>query len=443
MTRRALRNVDWVMVTAVFFLLSLGLVLVYSASQVPAFPGRSSLFSRQFMWMGLGLGVMMICTVVPYRVWEEYAHVLYVASLLLLVLVPIIGVERLGAKRWIALGGFQFQPSELAKLATLLLISRMLARPRLDLRRFSVLFPILGVALLPFALILIEPDLGTSLSIPASLVPMLFWCGMPLAVILLVLAPVVSMILAVKLWVWIVFLLALGGVLIYMKLPRTLILTLVLVNLAAGAATPIIWNGLKPYQQTASPHVSRSRGGHGRGGLPGHPVPHFHRVRRGAGSRILEGNPEGVGVSPPAAHGLRVFGARRRGWIRGVRLGPHRVYRLGCPGNPACRARPKSIRQRARGGHLLRDRLSRGSEREHDLGPCPGYRDSAAVSFLRRYVPSGHLGPDGPLIQRLPPAQRGLSRRLDADSVRALPSRPRQIPPVPASRFGSSSRGWG
>jgi rod shape determining protein RodA len=249
MTRRFLRNVDWVLVGAVFFLLGLGLFLVYSASQVPAFPGRSLLFSRQLIWMGLGLGVMLFCTVVPYRVWEEYCHVLYVVSILLLLLVPVLGAERLGAKRWIALGGFQFQPSEVAKFATLLLVSRMLARPRIDVRRLSVLLPVLGVAILPFGLILIEPDLGTSLSIPASLVPMLYWIGLPLEVILLVLAPLASMILAVKLWIWILFLLILGGSLVFFRLPRPVVIVVLLINLAAGAATPIIWNGLKPYQR--------------------------------------------------------------------------------------------------------------------------------------------------------------------------------------------------
>ena len=249
MTRRFLRNVDWVLVGAVFFLLGLGLFLVYSASQVPAFPGRSLLFSRQLIWMGLGLGVMLFCTVVPYRVWEEYCHVLYVVSILLLLLVPVLGAERLGAKRWIALGGFQFQPSEVAKFATLLLVSRMLARPRIDVRRLSVLLPVLGVAILPFGLILIEPDLGTSLSIPAFLVPMLYWIGLPLEVILLVLAPLASMILAVKLWIWILFLLILGGSLVFFRLPRPVVIVVLLINLAAGAATPIIWNGLKPYQR--------------------------------------------------------------------------------------------------------------------------------------------------------------------------------------------------
>ena len=249
MRGRALRNVDWTLVGCVLFLLGMGLMLVYSASQVPALPGRSQLFNRQVMWMVMGMFVLLFCTVVPYRVWEEYCHVLYVVSILLLLIVPVIGAERLGARRWIALGGFQFQPSEVAKFATMLLVARMLARPRLDIRRPSVLLPVLAVAFLPFALILAEPDLGTSLSIPASLVTMIYWIGMPLMAIVLIVAPLASMILAVKLWLWIPFLIALATGLYFMRFKRSLLIGVLLVNAAAGAVTPIVWNSLKPYQQ--------------------------------------------------------------------------------------------------------------------------------------------------------------------------------------------------
>jgi rod shape determining protein RodA len=136
-----------------------------------------------------------------------------------------------------------------AKFATLLLVARMLARPRLDIRRPAVFLPVLAVAFLPFALILAEPDLGTSLSIPASLVVMIYWIGMPLLAIILIVAPLMSMILAVKLWLWIPFLLALGGGLYFLKLRRSLLIGVLLVNAAAGALTPIVWNSLKPYQQ--------------------------------------------------------------------------------------------------------------------------------------------------------------------------------------------------
>jgi len=249
MRGRALRNVDWTLVGCVLFLLGLGLMLVYSASQVPALPGRSQLFNRQLMWMAMGIFVMLFCTVVPYRVWEEYCHVLYVISIALLLVVPVLGAERLGAKRWIALGGFQFQPSEVAKFATMLLVARMLARPRLDIRRPSVLLPVLAVAFLPFALILAEPDLGTSLSIPASLITMIYWIGLPLVALILIMAPFVSMLLVVKLWLWIPFLFALTAGLYFLRLRRSFLIAMLLVNAAAGAVTPIVWNTLKPYQQ--------------------------------------------------------------------------------------------------------------------------------------------------------------------------------------------------
>ena len=87
MTRRSVRNLDWTMVFCIFSLLGIGLLILYSASQVPALPGRSGVFSRQILWMGIGLGVMLAFTVIPFRIWEEYSHFFYVAALVLLLLI--------------------------------------------------------------------------------------------------------------------------------------------------------------------------------------------------------------------------------------------------------------------------------------------------------------------------------------------------------------------
>ncbi len=249
MGRRPLRTVDWGLVFSVFALIAVGLVLVYSASRVPALPGRSALFARQVSWLGMGLVVMLVTAAIPFRFWEEYSHFFYAVSLILLLAVPVLGVERLGAKRWLVLGGFQFQPSELAKLATLLLVARILARPRLDLRRLSHLVPVVLAAGVPFVLILIEPDLGTSLSIPAAVVPMLFWMGLPFGVVLVIGSPLLSAILSLNLWVWLVFLAALGGALTLYRARRILLVGVLALNIIVGAATPILWNSLKPYQR--------------------------------------------------------------------------------------------------------------------------------------------------------------------------------------------------
>ena len=81
-------------------------------------------------------------------------------------LVLVMGSSAMGAKRWLDLGPLQFQPSELAKIATVLVLARRFDEPKLDLRRFAHWFPPLLIALVPFALVAKEPDLGTSLVVP-------------------------------------------------------------------------------------------------------------------------------------------------------------------------------------------------------------------------------------------------------------------------------------
>ncbi len=249
MNRRAVRQMDWGFVITMATLLVIGLVLVYSASQVPMSPAKSALFGHQITWLGMGLLVLFVVTAIPFRFWEEYSHFFYAVSLVLLLAVPVVGVTSLGARRWLSLAGFQFQPSELAKLATILLVARMLSRPRFDLRRLTHMAPVLAAAAVPFVLILIEPDLGTSLSIPAAVVPMLFWAGLPIGVILVLGSPLLSAILSLNLWAWLLYLLVVGVILLLSRARRNLVVAVLAINMAVAAATPILWNSLKPYQR--------------------------------------------------------------------------------------------------------------------------------------------------------------------------------------------------
>ena len=249
MTRRTLRQMDWSLVFCALVLLTTGLLLIYSASQVPAFPGRSGLFARQLAWTGMGLMVMFLCAAVPFRIWEEYSHFLYGVSLMLLLAVLVVGAERLGAKRWLLVGGFQFQPSEIAKLATLLFMARLLARPRIDLTRLRTLMPVVLVAVVPFVLIFIEPDLGTSITVPAASVPMVFWAGLPLGVITVLFSPFVSAILSVNLWIWLLFLGVVGTALVLFHARRWVVVAVLALNILVGTVTPALWSSLKPYQR--------------------------------------------------------------------------------------------------------------------------------------------------------------------------------------------------
>jgi rod shape determining protein RodA len=114
----------------------------------------------QLMWVGAGLVLMMAAMAIDYHVLLDFSLTLYLLGVVALVLVLFFGVERGGAKSWFAFGPWQFQPSELAKLATALFLARYLAgvnRRVLDLPQIAAA---VGLVLVPMLLVVVEPDMG-------------------------------------------------------------------------------------------------------------------------------------------------------------------------------------------------------------------------------------------------------------------------------------------
>jgi rod shape determining protein RodA len=243
------RHFDWMLVGTALTLVVFGVLMVYSATQVPSSPARHLLWRQQILWACLGLSVAAIVTAVPYRAFEEYGHFLYGAGIVLLLMVPVIGIEEYGAKRWLDIGGFNFQPSEPAKILTVLMIARYLSNRRIEVRRPFHLLGAVAIMLLPFVLILKQPDLGTSLSLPASFCVMLYWAGMPALLMLLFATPIVSVFTSLSLFAWIPYMLVLGGTLWALKVRRIILIAVIAVNAVVGLGTPQIWNHLKPYQR--------------------------------------------------------------------------------------------------------------------------------------------------------------------------------------------------
>lgn len=160
--RRWFTNIPWGMVGLAIGIALIGLSAVYSATYTPR--GPSSLFYKQFVWIGAGIVVMFIALLIDYHTVGRYAYVFYAVSLVLLVLVMAMGRSGMGAQRWLALGPFAFQPSELAKLAVTLALVRFFSeypQPNgFGLRDLAV--PAVMV-LVPLGLVLKQPDLGTAL----------------------------------------------------------------------------------------------------------------------------------------------------------------------------------------------------------------------------------------------------------------------------------------
>jgi len=165
-------------------LLLLGLVMVLSASNVRSFEAFGSsytIFVRQATWMGIGLPVLLAASRMPVRLFRRVAYPLMAVSLLLLlaVLSPL-GVTSNGAQRWVGVGSLTLQPSELAKLALVLWSADLLTRKRRLLGDWKhLIIPIVPMAVLIGGLIMLQPDMGTTIVVFSVLFVVLWVVGTP------------------------------------------------------------------------------------------------------------------------------------------------------------------------------------------------------------------------------------------------------------------------
>ncbi len=174
-------KLDWQMLVAVAGLMLVGAAFIHSAKPGGEETAWYNLTAfRQVVWFVVGTVAAVVVMAIDYRLLARWSMVLYWLTILLLVAVLIPGIGQThgwGARRWIDIGPFGLQPSEFAKLSCILLMSHHLGRSREELLSLPVFLQSLGLMLLPFVLILKEPDLGSALVIlPVGLV-MMFVAG--------------------------------------------------------------------------------------------------------------------------------------------------------------------------------------------------------------------------------------------------------------------------
>jgi cell division protein FtsW len=176
------------LLAVVLILLGVSAVMVLSASSVKAYASTDSsysIFRKQIVWLALGLAVLALTSRVDYHRWRRFAPLLVLLALVGLVVVLFIGKEVDGGRRWIVLpGGQHLQPSELAKLGILLFGADALTRKErlfADVRHQVV--PVLPLTVVLAGLIMLEPDLGTTILVAAIAFGLLFLAGTPLRVL--------------------------------------------------------------------------------------------------------------------------------------------------------------------------------------------------------------------------------------------------------------------
>lgn len=161
--RRLITHFDWTYLLLILLIAAIGVGNLFSATSSWT-TAAQPIYLKQLYWMGLGLLIVAIICLFDYRHLEYFSFPLYAGNLLLLVLVLVVGRTSMGATRWLSLGGFNVQPSEIMKIVIIVALARYFSE-KAHLRGFSLreLVPpglLLGI---PALLIMKQPDLGTAL----------------------------------------------------------------------------------------------------------------------------------------------------------------------------------------------------------------------------------------------------------------------------------------
>ncbi|MDQ7031862.1 MAG: rod shape-determining protein RodA [Desulfonauticus sp.] len=190
--RRLVENINFQLLFIVFILFFIGVLNLYSASayRLEQGIGFTPFFLKQLIWGGIAFGCFFVILFIDYSHFKHFAWYLYVLAVISLALVFGFGKVVYGARRWIDLGFFHFQPSELTKISTIILVASLLSEHQ-EVLDVKVLSKIALVVLIPVIFIVKQPDLGTALLIIFTIAGMIFYKGVKknIAKVLLIIFP--------------------------------------------------------------------------------------------------------------------------------------------------------------------------------------------------------------------------------------------------------------
>ncbi len=250
---RAVRIGDPVLFSLVVFLSLFGIAMVYSAGVLDV-PSKvvTGIWKQQLLWFCLALIVAPLVLRVPVAWLEWAAQPVYALALVLLVLTLAFGGGAGTAESsssWIQVGPVRLQTSEIAKVAVIMMLSRVLGEWREAPSSLFALWKPLAVVMVPMAMVMLQPDLGTALVFASILVWSLFWAGTPLKTLFLLISPAIGLFLSINAWVWGCWIILVAFLCFRWRVYVGEAMTVVLVNIAAGTVSWMLWNSLKPYQK--------------------------------------------------------------------------------------------------------------------------------------------------------------------------------------------------
>jgi rod shape determining protein RodA len=225
----------------------IGLVSIYSAT----YDARASeIFMKQVAWLSAGTILLAIAALLPFRLLQTLSVPAYLFSLFLLVIVLLLGKTVSGSTSWFNLGSFRIQPSEFAKITTVLALASYLSRSDVSLLSPRGLLFAGGIVLAPIALIMLQPDFGTAVIYGGMSFAVIYWGGASRFTLLALVAPVAAALAALLGTTAFLIVVAVFGVLIYLTKEHRLVAAVVFsLMVLVGISVQFIYDGLRPYQQ--------------------------------------------------------------------------------------------------------------------------------------------------------------------------------------------------
>jgi rod shape determining protein RodA len=229
-------------------LFCLGLAAIYSSTLNN--PLASGNFEKQIIFGAVAIIVFFITYSLPTNTFKTIAIPAYLLSLILLSMVVLVGRKIAGQKSWLIIGSLGFQPSEFAKIGMIFGVSYFLSKRNTDIESFKDILYTLGIGLVPVLLILLEPDMGTSLVFFGTLLVLIYWKGISLFGLFVVLSPAIVAIASVFGFMYFIIMLGLVGVVLFLfKKDIFFSGSIFAINLGAGFFADYVFKALSQHQQ--------------------------------------------------------------------------------------------------------------------------------------------------------------------------------------------------
>ena len=244
------QSIDYPLLIIALLLTAFGIAMVFSAGQSDVPTNIAGLWKRQLEWFGVALVACWVMTRGSVRLFEWSAWPIYALSCFLLLYLLFFGVgagTAASTKSWLSIGGVRIgQPAEVAKIATVLMMARVLASKRDSYRSLFEMWRPLLVVGIPWTLVMLQPDLGTGLGFIGICFAMLFWAGTPWQLLVMLASPGISLVLAFSTGIWGAWFCLLVALVFWYRVWLWEGVLLVLVNAIVGIAAPIVWDKLPP-----------------------------------------------------------------------------------------------------------------------------------------------------------------------------------------------------